>query len=353
MFSIRISIRFHGPINTGGGTLVAASPLNVIVNGDIAVRYFFVLSGFLSTAGIIRKRKLDLAQSAINRYLRLFPVVFAATLFAAILMGSQLLFHIPVSDLANNSDYMSDYFTFELNIQNILYNLFLKPFVGGSDFVGPFWTIRYEFWGTLMTLAISYLFLDKKWRRIGYILFGLRTCSILDGNYLGFFVGMFIADLFYNTDEQTTYFSRYYQSTINKKCFLSLCAVAGVYLACVPIEFGSIYSFLRNLPISSEVYRTIGVGLIMYLVLNVSRVQKLLENKVLTSLGKMSFSIYAFHWPLQCSLQFALFVWLIGPLGYDYAALLSFAIEVIAVIFVAFVSSRFIDVSRRRIELKN
>lgn len=337
-------------IQYGGSTAISSGPLNVLINGDVAVRYFFVLSGFLSAMSVLKKEKFNLAQSMLNRYLRFLPIVFVATLFTVVLMATNTLFHESVSLIANNPDFLADYYTFDLNIGVVINNLFVKTFTRGNDFVRPFWTLKYEFWGSLIVMATTYLFLHKKWRRIGYVGMAVLVCYILDGNYFGFFAGALLADLFYNANE-STYISGCYSRIINHKVVLSICFLVGTILACVPMEFGQFYSFMNYFPIGSALYRTVGISLIMWCILNTQKIQRILENRVLLFVGKLSFSIYAFHWPILCSVQMGLFLLFYEVIGYDFSAIASFVLASVVIFCVSCMSNKYIDVQRWRLRL--
>lgn len=71
-----------------------------MVNGNVAVVYFFVLTGFL-VAKSNYKRKSDITQivkKSLVRYIRLLPVVLVATVFTYLSMKFRLQYHIRIAD---------------------------------------------------------------------------------------------------------------------------------------------------------------------------------------------------------------------------------------------------------------
>lgn len=85
-----------------GGTLslFSKTPLSVMVNGNVAVVYFFVLTGFLVEKSNY-KRKSDITQivkKSLVRYIRLLPVVLVATVFTYLSMKFGLQYHIRIAD---------------------------------------------------------------------------------------------------------------------------------------------------------------------------------------------------------------------------------------------------------------
>lgn len=128
--------------------------LNVLTNGNAAVHCFFVISGFLVARKIYISEGLK-RQDLKNTYTKLVKLVFPAVVFMAILMWLNLLFHVELNKYGLRLDHIVNYNTFEPNLINVISDSFLKTFLYKSSFVGPFWTIRYEFVGTLLIGCVA------------------------------------------------------------------------------------------------------------------------------------------------------------------------------------------------------
>ena len=323
------------------GKIVGGSPLSVFVNGDIAVRYFFVLSGFLIAFSTFKNRsygaKLILSKMK-KRYFRLLPIISIATIFTFILMKFDLLYHLNIVDIVQNSTFLQAYCNFDPTIPSLFNNIFIKVFITGSDYVGPFWTIRYELWGPLVALILCSLLHKRKSRRLLYVLIVVPLSIFVDSNLLSLFIGVFVADLLCFPDKDTTIFSKYYFTILNNKLFIIIISIVGLYCVCVPMYFAGIYQYWNIIPyLFPGILRSIGVGLLLYVLLKTPQIRKPFESKLLQLLGRISFSVYAIHWTLMLSLQAWLFMNFSSLYSYSIAALLSFGITCIAIFIVAYI----------------
>ncbi len=312
-------------------SLFATTPLSILMNGNIAVQYFFALTGFLVGRSFFYGKGLqrrEILVKTCNRYLRLLPVVFAATLFTYLTMVLGLQHHMKILDQVANPDMLLVQCNFEPTFKRFLMNAVYEPFVlYGSDFLRQFWMLRYEVWGYVLCMLTCYFLQDSRLRRVGYVAIALLLWILVDENYMGFFMGLFVADLCYCREKNTTVFSRFYHRIVYHKATLALMAAAGLYLAACPMFFTGWYGFFGAIPkMTTELVRATGTALLLFCLVEVPKAARLFEGKVLLFLGEISFCIYAFHWPIALTLQSWLFDLLNNHMGYDGAAVLAFAI---------------------------
>lgn len=306
-------------------SLFAKTPLSVLVNGNIAVQYFFVLTGFL-VARTFFTRSVDheqIIQRCVNRYLRLLPIVLAATAFTALTMCLGLQYHLKINDLLINRDFLPYYCNFRPTVGNFLVNTFVYPFIRNSAYVGPFWTIHYEFFGYILAMVICHLFRESRFRRLGYLVSAVLCFSQLNPNYAPFVFGVFVGDLKYN--DRPDILDGILGRLIGKPFVTFAALVIGGYFACCPLYYATIYAPLRHLPkVTPDLIRAVGAAMVLYALLHLPRVQKFCSNKLFLFLGRISYPVYAIHWPIMLSLQCWLFSVLIGPCSYAAAAVISF-----------------------------
>ena len=310
-------------------SLFASTPLSVLINGNIAVQYFFVLTGFL-VGKMVFTRDISpriLREKIVKRYTRLLPIVVAATLFTAFTMFTGLQYHISILDNVKNSGFLSGYCNFEPSVVGALFNAFFKSFFELNDYVGPFWTIKYEFLGYIFVLILCYVLNDSRWKRAGLVIGAVFLGVLFDLKYSVIVFGALVADLYYNNYYDATPFSKYYHKVLDKKWFLALCFIVGLFFACCPIYYASVYKVLSVIPlINTGFVRGVGMALIVFVMLKSKTVRWIFELRFFTWLGKFSFAVYAFHWPIMLTLQAYLFSRFLPTLGYDWSAILAFFI---------------------------
>lgn len=339
--------------------LFAYTPLSALVNGNIAVQYFFVLSGFLTASMVFysnKKNAKQITEKCISRYFRLLPMILAATFLTFILMKENLMYHLDIVGMLKNGSFYESYCNFKPTLIDCLYNGFIRTFIKSSNYVGPFWTIRYELLGYIVCIICCTLLKGNKARRIIYICIVLVLCIINMEFYylLPFILGVYIADFIIYRDDETTYFSKYYNKILYSRKFEIICFCIGIYLSTIPMFYVGIHSWLgifKVLPTS--VFRAIGLAIIFYLIQMKKFGKKFFETRCLQWLGKISFPIYSFHWPLMLSFQSYVFSKLILRYSYDIASIIAFLANFCMIMVVSYImwfliekskiSSRFVD----------
>ena len=71
----------------------------------------------------------------------------------------------------------------------------------GSDYIGPFWTIKYEFLGYILALLLAMTLKNNKYRRFLYVAVSMLIMvlsaidfPLVDMHYVVFIMGLFVAD---------------------------------------------------------------------------------------------------------------------------------------------------------------
>lgn len=333
-------------------SLFATTPLSALVNGNIAVMYFMVLTGFLVGMSTFTKDvhgvRLFVKKSA-NRYTRLLPVIVVATLVTYVMMKLNLLKHLSITDSMVNTKFLQGYCNFEPNIKSLVLNIFVKPFLRESDYVGPFWTIKFEFLGYILTLLLAMTFKNKPYRRLVYIGVAAFIVVLTAMNFpfanmhaIIFVMGLYVADLKYNTNP--TLFSKYNTGFSKTKLCLVLCYVVGIYFSCCTMFSTPLYSWWYAIPvIHKSLLRGLGMAILIFAFTNTPVIQKVLSWKPLLKLGEASFEIYALHWPLMLSLEAALFMAFRRSMSYNASAVLALVITIPVIFGASFLVHYLID----------
>lgn len=330
--------------------LFATTPLSATVNGNIAVMYFMALTGFLVGMSTFTKESQGIGffvKKSISRYTRLLPVIVIATLFTYFTMVFNFQKHLSITDRSVNIAFLQGYCNFPANIKSLLNNIFIKPFWSGSDYVGPFWTIKYEFFGYILTLFLAMTLKHNKYRRFLYVVVSILIMVLpvirfpfVDMHYIVFIMGLFVADLRFNQNQ--TILSKYYSSFLNSKLCLILCYVIGIYFSCCTMFRTPLYSWWFSIPlVNKSLLRGLGVAILIFAFMQTKSIQKVFSWKPILKLGECSFETYAIHWPLMLTLEAFLFITFRKTLSYNASALLSFIIT-LPVIYLASFSLHFL-----------
>lgn len=307
--------------------------------------YFFCLTGFLVNRKIILNNNIDgndIICLAVKRYLRLFPVVFVSILITFLFMKMGFMYHLEISSIVNNSTFLLDYDNFEPTILKMLIDIFIKTYISGSNFVGPFWTIRYEFIGYILILGLCFIVRNSQYRRTILILIMIKMVYDTNFYYIAFLGGALVADLVLN--QEGTWASRYYESIIEKNYFIVFCFIVGCIFAMCPLQFSGPYSMLGILPFTSHTsIRCFGMTLFLYALFNCSILQRFFSNTIFAFLGEISYAIYGIHWTLMLSLQDYMFSKLFLSIGYNKAAIASFLVTLVVSVLLGYFIHKFVE----------
>ena len=275
--------------------------LGLFRNGNNAVLFFFVLSGFLITYLLLKENKntntISIKTFYLKRVLRIWPLYFLLVLIGTLLLPFFLnLFHIPYNMpyTFSNSWY---YFVF-----------FVPGFVTfyfGTHFLEPLWSIGVE---EVFYLIWAPLFKWSK-RRILYLLFSVLSIKLL----LNIFFILFYKHNFLSYIVQYHSFEAmavgglgaYYVFNYRKN--LSDLFIYKKYIQV--LLYGLLITFLtfhNNIshPIWTIFFFTPIISklilfcLFLYCIVGVSLIDKnilKLENKLLSYLGEISYGIYMYH----------------------------------------------------------
>ncbi|MDR2708875.1 MAG: acyltransferase, partial [Elusimicrobiota bacterium] len=146
----------------------------LLVDGGMAVKIFFVLSGFVLSMSFIKNPEIKkLAALLIKRIPRLSIPIFAMALIVHFLMNSGLMFNSIVGHW--NGHYKFDSTIFKVFESSFLLSFFgyaTPEFVKGPMYSGTLWTMPYEMVGSIF-VAIALLlasFINKNKRIISIII---------------------------------------------------------------------------------------------------------------------------------------------------------------------------------------
>ena len=131
-------------------TWIAATPLNILLSGQLAVCLFFVLSGYVLTVGFFpRPRRSKAVAKLLARYIRLDLPILASVLICWLTIVSGLCLNIAVIAVTK-SEWLRLFFRIDANgfsqaFADGAWNVFAS---GAANYNPVLWTMRVELLGS-------------------------------------------------------------------------------------------------------------------------------------------------------------------------------------------------------------
>ena len=251
-----------------------------VFNGNDAVSFFFVLSGFvLSYKYVVIGKPLDIKQFYVSRVFRLFPAYFLIVLWSALYAYRTELSLQTIKDL------------FIFNKYEFWEEAFLLHF--HNKFYYPGWTLTLEMVGSfLMPFYIALAIKNKRlipWFIVAMLIVGNNLCF----SYM-FAFGIVASCYYYEiigiSFGETKWFKYRYPILLASFVLFSIRQIDAVS------PLGPSYKYLAGfLGIDFFTYTGIACFVFLVAILHSKGAQRFLENKVLVYMGKISYGVYLVH----------------------------------------------------------
>lgn len=297
------------------------------IDGPAAVTLFFVLSGFVLPLSFFHSGRTELVvRAAVKRWLRLICLVLLAVLLSWLLFRFGLYRHREAAQLSQSA-WLGTFggshpgHSFTPTLSGALLEGTLLAFLRDPDMYDPvLWTMHHEFLGSFVTFFLALLL----WRaRPAAAIWLLVTAAIVtcftDPYLLAFVAGTGLAWFMWRTDIALSPLPALGCIAIGIFLFGYL-EPRGTYAAFAAVSDASPIRFDRI-----AIHTASGVMIILGLVGN-ERLGRPLAAPPFRLLGRLSFPVYLFHFPLLCSLGCALFVSLRPATSYPATLLLVAAV---------------------------
>ena len=264
------------------------TPIRFIYSGNAYVRLFFVISGLVLSYKYFTKEKYENALGdIIKRYFRLMPSILFAELMVYIFMKLDCLRNAEVAKIVGSTEFLGIFNQFKPDMWECLKEaLFTTYFNGANGYIGPLWTMTYEYLGSILILCALNILKKSQWRWGFYVVFLMAFSSYY--NY--FIIGMVICDLFVNTTAV---------DYLNKNLYARVSCIVIGYIMLSMIQLNDSDKYMR-------IVFAIGIVLFMLGILSSDIMEKMFGNKIMLAGGRIAYSAYIIHWPLietlSCSL---------------------------------------------------
>ena len=246
--------------------------LSIFFDEQFWVSMFFVVSGYLAAMADIRSLP-KLLKKILRRFLRLFiPVLltFAVIYIIYLTVG----FHNAETKQFFDSSWYQNYYSGSISFSDVLLGPFRVLLLGDHVMNGPYWVLRGMLLASMAVYAFNYIIHRFPNKYVQYILAAvlLMSSSFFDEPYRGCIFGFLVYCFENRTDETKEYYF----------AFIALLAFFA-------------YAFSR------KVEAFAAFGLIILLAKRSSMLDRFLSCKLFLAMGKVSWGIYSFHWPVVCS----------------------------------------------------
>jgi len=279
------------------------------IDGPAAVTLFFVLSGFVLPLGFFHSGRADLVvRATAKRWLRLVCLVMIAVLLSWLMFRCGLYRHREAAQLSQSawlgtfggSHPAQD---FRPSLLGAVLEGSLLAFLRDPDLYDPvLWTMHHEFLGSFVTFFLAMLIWRARPLATAWL---LTTAAIVvhftDPYLFAFVAGTGLAWLMSRSDLHLS------------PGVALLCIAAGIFLFgyLEPRGTYAMFSAVRDSgPARFDriaIHTASGVLIILGLLGN-DRLGRSLATPPFRLLGRLSFPVYLFHFPLLCSIACALFV---------------------------------------------
>ncbi len=297
---------------------LAGNVATALMDGPAAVAVFFVLSGFVIPLRFFRSgQSRALVQAVAKRWPRLAGLSVLAVLFAYGLFHFGLFRYREAGDLTG-SDWLASYGGGAPgrmptpSLTGALREGLVGAFLDESDAYDPvLWTMRHELFGSSLSLALALVICRVSVKACGIILISAVVLAIaVDPWLLSFVAGTGLAFVVWTRRGRLSAFATAVSISLGMFLFGYLEPV-GAYSFVPVVQDAAGYRYDRIV-----LHTVSGLLIILGLVGN-ERVARAFSARPLLLLGRLSFPIYVFHFPLLCSLGCGLFITLRQSMSYQ------------------------------------
>lgn len=317
------------------------NPLLASIDGPAAVGLFFVLSGFVLPLGFLRSGNRRIVLHAVTkRWLRLagLSVLSVLLCYAMFRLG---LFQFRAAGQVTHSAWLATYGSgapqghLHPSLGGAVREGLVGAFIHNSDADDPvLWTMRHELLGSFVSLGVALAVWNRRGLTAGAILLlALAATPVLDPWLIPFIAGTGLAWLSCRRKLRLHWTAAI--ASIAAGLFLfGYLQPKGAYAAFTVLQGSAGYRYDRILAHTAA-------GLLILLgLLGNERFGRALSLRPLLVLGRLSFPIYLFHFPLLCSLACGLFLLLLPNLSYGPTLVVVAALYMPAVLLVGWLFAR-------------
>jgi len=325
---------------------IHGTPLEGFLSGTFSVAVFFVLSGFVLSVGFFSTKNAEIVKKlAAKRYLRLMLPALASVLIALVFISLNLSSNKEAHEITQ-SVALRTVWSPHPGFFEALYEGSIGVFVHGpvNNYNSVLWTMQYEFSGSFIIFGLALLFGQSKWRWVVYL---AAAIGFQGSWYLGFILGMVIADLYVHRLSL--------MQKIRQPFYMGILAL-GICLGAFPTSskigetiYGHVMLPWLSQAQNQSVYTTLGAVCIVLAALGLVGFKRFLSGRMMSQLGKYTYSLYLVHQPLIYTVGTGLFMLFISRFGYNKSVALAFVLTIPVVVAATLLFHKYIEQPSMRV----
>ena len=265
------------------------SKLSFILDEQFYVKLFFIISGYLVSKSVIYS-KSKLMKKCVQRFLRLgLPILFAYGIIW--LIYHTIGFHTIETEAVVLNQWFQTMYNGEFQFVDVITSPVDVLIMNRFEWNAPYWVLREMFFASLIIYVLNYL---KKHMKKDSILLIMIVGGIV--GYLGVYdvaiaclLGMLLC--WFEKD--------------HKKIHTVIFLAVGLY-----VTYKGYFSWVF-------------FCVLIVILPKVVWLKNIFSSKAMLFLGKISFGIYSFHWPVFCSIGMIIFLKVSGVFGAAQALVIS------------------------------
>ncbi|MBR3842683.1 MAG: acyltransferase [Christensenellaceae bacterium] len=326
---------FMNPQLSGTVMYLGSDLLKVLLDGDFQIGIFCVISGYLAAKSAI-KTPAALVKKSLGRYLRFsLPIFFICLVI--FLIEKMLGFYNGEAGRTLGNSWFAGYYSTPHTVLDLFTSPFFKLwFMADDSFSGPFWMLCYMLLGSLLTYLGS--FLMEKFPKIRLVIFLALTVLAFFIHYvtfaclLGAGIGWFIREV--KNGKGLNYL-------FAALAMLILWLVHSGHMQLLPKI--SPEAYLSGKFVLDGYFKAFYAALLLICLMGTKWIKLFLGLKPMAWLGRLSFGVYAFHWPVICSFAAVLFTALYGTMDYTAMYGILFAVSVLMTFGISWLFAKYVE----------
>lgn len=264
--------------------------------GELGVVFFFVLSGFLITFLLLKEKELknDIAYKNfyLRRILRIWPLYFVIVILSLFILPHFYFFQTPTFNLKLNSfsELSFAFFLFLFFLPNLLINFHLVPFATQTWSIGTeeqFYLIWPWVINNIEKLFLFFIILIVIYNSL-IIMFSIHFLDFIPYHkvFYSFLDTIKIDCLTIGA------IGAYFLYTKNK--IINVFKSTSTFIITLLILVYLMYNHVDFIYFNFTIFSVLFLFILMCLVVN-KKLENLLENKMISYLGKISYGLYMYH----------------------------------------------------------